>query len=315
MNCATHQDVAAVAYCRTCGKPLCANCSRSVQGVIYCEPCLAARLEGVQPQQVPYQTGSIPPAGFVAPPVSSGPNPGIAGILAGIFPFGVGAVYTGQYAKGLAHLGILVLAIALLGSDLPWYVITTVAIGLGFFYVYQIIDAINSAKAIQAGRPAPDPFGLSRTFGVAGASKTDVPTGAVVLIGLGIMFLLHTVDVFRFDRLWPLILIAIGAWIFARRWGIAGPPSSACQCDRCRAQGLMGPAILVTLGVLFLIGHLVPFFHTWPVLLIVIGLVKVYQGNASTAGHIEVPPSGGLPPMPPPGPPPVPPSSSEVSHG
>ncbi len=49
MNCANHPDVAAVAYCRTCGKPMCANCMRSVNGVIYCESCLAARIEGSVP--------------------------------------------------------------------------------------------------------------------------------------------------------------------------------------------------------------------------------------------------------------------------
>ena len=53
MNCATHNSVAAMAYCRTCGKPLCANCTRSVHGVIYCEGCLAARLEGIQPTVPP----------------------------------------------------------------------------------------------------------------------------------------------------------------------------------------------------------------------------------------------------------------------
>ena len=37
MNCANHPDIAPVAYCRTCGKPLCANCTRDVKGVIYCE--------------------------------------------------------------------------------------------------------------------------------------------------------------------------------------------------------------------------------------------------------------------------------------
>ncbi len=49
MNCANHPDIESVAYCRTCGKPLCANCTRDVRGVVYCENCLAARLEGVQP--------------------------------------------------------------------------------------------------------------------------------------------------------------------------------------------------------------------------------------------------------------------------
>ena len=94
MNCANHPEIAPVAYCRTCGKPLCANCTRDVKGVIYCENCLADRLQGVQPAAVP------PAAGFVSAPApivpSSGPNPAVAGILAGFFPFGVGAVYCGQ---------------------------------------------------------------------------------------------------------------------------------------------------------------------------------------------------------------------------
>jgi len=34
MNCANHADAPAVAYCRTCGKALCANCTRPVRGVI-----------------------------------------------------------------------------------------------------------------------------------------------------------------------------------------------------------------------------------------------------------------------------------------
>ena len=45
MNCANHADVSAVAYCRTCGKALCANCTRPVRGVIYCEECLGAKME------------------------------------------------------------------------------------------------------------------------------------------------------------------------------------------------------------------------------------------------------------------------------
>jgi hypothetical protein len=49
----------------------------------------------------------------------------------------------------------------------------------------------------------------------------------------------------------------------------------------------MGPAVLVTLGVLMLLSEFgtVRFHYTWPVLLIVIGLVKVYQTTTSTEGH------------------------------
>src|SRR5208282_2999091 len=117
MNCANHADASAVAYCRTCGKALCANCTRPVRGVIYCEDCLGAKMEGVPAGTSAgasgFVSGTAPGAmpgvsATGAPAASSGPNPTVAGILAGFFPFGVGAVYTGQYAKGLAHLAIFV---------------------------------------------------------------------------------------------------------------------------------------------------------------------------------------------------------------
>ena len=113
MNCATHSDIAAVAFCRTCGKPLCNQCTRDVRGVIYCESCLAARMEGAVPAAgfVPTAETVYPPLGTPStayrPPVNAGPNPTVAGIL-GAIPLGLGAVYCGQYAKGLAHLGIFV---------------------------------------------------------------------------------------------------------------------------------------------------------------------------------------------------------------
>ena len=111
MNCANHPDVEKVAFCRTCGKPLCANCTRSVHGVIYCESCLAARLEGVQPDVAAPVSGFVAASPAATAVVGAGPNPALAGVLAGFFPFGVGAVYTGQYAKGLAHLVIFTLLI------------------------------------------------------------------------------------------------------------------------------------------------------------------------------------------------------------
>jgi hypothetical protein len=62
-----------------------------------------------------------------------------------------------------------------------------------------------------------------------------------------------------------------------------------CPCRRCRSRGLMGPTVLITLGVLFLAGRLgwgYQFRELWPVLLIVIGAVKLFESMASTEGHI-----------------------------
>ena len=67
--------------------------------------------------------------------------------------------------------------------------------------------------------------------------------------------------------------------------------NSSCGCARCRAHGFMGPAVLITLGVLFLLDQMVhtyflAFHRTWPALLIVIGLVMFLQYNASAVGHV-----------------------------
>jgi hypothetical protein len=53
----------------------------------------------------------------------------------------------------------------------------------------------------------------------------------------------------------------------------------------------MGPAVLITLGVLFLLDQVVhvywmEFGRTWPALLIVIGLVMFLQHNAPATGHV-----------------------------
>ncbi|MFY9908996.1 MAG: DUF5668 domain-containing protein [Candidatus Sulfotelmatobacter sp.] len=342
MNCATHPDIAAVAFCRTCGKPLCNNCTRDVRGVVYCEPCLAARLEATTPPApgyAPPSAGYTPPgSGFVPPaqaaylpvgtpvpparPTSSGPNPAVAGILAGFFPFGVGAVYCSQYAKGLAHL--IIFAMLIFASDHAGRWDWVFGLGIAFFYVYQIIDAVRTAHALQAGQPAPDPYGLGQSFSLGERSESkNVPAFAIILIGLGVLFLLHTMNIFEFglDRFWPLLLIFFGGWMLARQWGMIGG-CRGCQCDRCRMRRIIGPAVLMTIGILFLLQTLnvVDFDRTWPAILLVIGIVKLLQSNASAAGHagpfpqrgVITPPSA--PPSNPAGTPPAAASGGEVHN-
>ncbi len=64
-----------------------------------------------------------------------------------------------------------------------------------------------------------------------------------------------------------------------------------CSCPRCRAHGYMGPAVLITLGVLFLLSQVtsnywLSFDRTWPALLIVIGLVSFLRHSAPANGHV-----------------------------
>src|SRR6266851_2042585 len=301
MNCATHNDIAAVAFCRTCGKPLCSNCTRDVRGVIYCESCLAARMEGAPlpaagfapPQTVYAPVAGQSPGARVPGGQSSGPHPVVAGILAGFFPFGVGAVYCSQYAKGLAHL--LIFALLIFGADHSGKWDWLFGIGIAFFYVYQIIDAVRTAKALQMGQPAPDPMGLGQTFSMG--EKFDsgkVPVGAVVLIGLGALFLLHTMGFmeYGFERFWPLIIIFLGGWMFYRNWERS---HRICGCGRCRTRWLMGPAMVLTTGFLFLFHtmNIADLDRTWPAWILVCGIVKLLQSSASSTGHV-----GPLPPGP-----------------
>lgn len=312
MNCATHNDIAAMAFCRTCGKPLCGTCTRDVRGVIYCEPCLAARLEGtapaagVVPAQAPYPAVGAP---VTAAPVarSHAPNPAVAGILAGFFPFGVGAVYCSQYAKGLAHLLVFALLIFAANHTERWDFLF--GIGIAFFWVYQIIDAVRTARALQEGQPAPDPLGLGQTFSMG--EKFDsgkVPVGAAVLIVLGVLFLLHTMGIMQygFDRFWPLLLVFFGGWLFYRQWERA---RRTCVCGRCSTRWLMGPAMVLTTGILLLLQSLniAEIDRTWPAWILVVGIVKLIQSSASSAGHV-----GPLPSAPPAAAPPTPPTSTST---
>lgn len=233
MNCANHVEVPAVAYCRTCGKPLCSNCTRDVRGVIYCEECLASQVSATMPP--PPVAGAAPPPG--APAISEG-SPGLAAIL-GFIP-GVGAMYNGEYTKGFIH--VLIFATLIWAAD---NVSGLFGFGIAAFVLYMPIEAYRTAKAKQMGVVPPDPFGLNsiNLFGnssqpatppVAGqpvapgapppmeedVKESSVPVGAVVLIGLGVVFLMAQFGWFRFDwfgRFWPLILIAVGLRVLMKR--------------------------------------------------------------------------------------------------
>ncbi len=69
-----------------------------------------------------------------------------------------------------------------------------------------------------------------------------------------------------------------------------------CACPQCTIRGLMGPAAIITVGVLFLLdqlrGGIFSFWNTAPVILIVLGIISLAAAAASTEGHV----SGAVPP-------------------
>lgn len=129
------------------------------------------------------------------------------------------------------------------------------------------------------------------------------------------LFLINTVFDFSLHRFWPIILIVLGVWLFAKHWGLLGGYRPYCVCEQCRTRKLMGPAMLVTIGVLFLLDNVgrLEFHRTWPAILLVIGVVKLVQSNSSSEGHIgPLPPGTGFPPN---TPPPAVPSAEPPSSG
>lgn len=213
MKCAVHTDVDATGYCRNCGKALCAHCAREVRGALYCEECLARVVSS--PAQ--------PSAGYAypTPPPPGAPNPGAA-LGLGFIP-GVGAVYNGEYIKGLIHVLIFGGIIAMLNNDaISGGMQAMLGVFLGIFCVYMPIEAYMTAKAKLAGQTPPGFFqGAPPAEGMAETQSAQrIPTGAIVLIIIGIIFLLGNfgyLDSEYVYRFWPLALIAVGGWLLWKR--------------------------------------------------------------------------------------------------
>ena len=236
-------------------------------------------------------------------------------MLAGLLGFipGVGAMYNGQFVKGIAHVIIFAVLTSLANTS------SVFGILIAAWVVYQVFDAYQTARARQLGLPLPDPFGLndlghrlglqpipgavppppasagggfyagarytpsasnpadpaanpagnpagnpgasaagfapftsapytpfsgsvsgeappSAAYGnippyypdpagtdprmMSGRSCGDLPTGAIVLIGLGLLFLFHSLGLLRGEWIshgWPVLIIALGVWLFVRR--------------------------------------------------------------------------------------------------
>ncbi|HZY72307.1 MAG TPA: B-box zinc finger protein, partial [Edaphobacter sp.] len=148
MNCANHPDRERTAFCQNCGKPLCQECTRTVGSAVFCEPCLAARLSGIG-----NPVGSPVPGEPVPPPPPDEPNPGLAALL-GFIP-GVGAMYNGQYAKGIVHLIVFAILVSLAGEN------GIFGLFIAGWIFYQVIEAHHTAQARRDGTPLPNPFGLN----------------------------------------------------------------------------------------------------------------------------------------------------------
>lgn len=249
-----------VGYCRECGKALDESNVRPAFGTIYCEehqpsqpvaehggsfqaasspvppplpytaPVFHASHSAYYGTQPPYGSqqpaygsqppayGSQQPALPAASPLNACGSPALAFLL-GMIP-GVGAVYNGQYAKGLMHVVIFGLAISLAHNG-PSEFEPLFGLLVMCFWFYMAFEAYHTAKKRQAGLPLDE---FSSVFPLHGRAA-HAPIGPIVLIALGVLFLLtnlEIIDMRRLLRFWPALLIVMGLYMIYTRLGEAG---------------------------------------------------------------------------------------------
>lgn len=250
MNCANHPEVPASAFCRECGKPMCQECQRPALGSIYCGehlPVTAApppppapprsapepgayagspysasspyTAPGSSPYTAPASSPYTPP-----PPYESHAHPGLALIL-GFIP-GVGAIYNGQYAKGLIHAVVFGLLVSIVSSmHGPLEPLFGLLIGAWVFYM--AFEAYHTARKRRYGVAVEE---FSSLFDVR-PTQGRFPAGAILLIGLGFLLLLDTTDIIsmeQLERYWPVGLILFGLYLlYARLSPVSKPDRNA----------------------------------------------------------------------------------------
>ncbi len=219
--CANHPDQQAVAYCRMCGKPLCAACRIENLGAIYC----AEHLPAPQTGNVPPAAAYVPPAAYdgspyVNPPVVSpytapvGTGSPWVAVLLGTIP-GVGAIYNGQYAKGLIHAVIFGLLITIVSSG-GHLIAPLVGLLIAVWWFYMVLEAYHTARKRSLGVPVDELSSLVHLH----QNRIGFPVGAVVLIGIGMLLLLDSSGIIPLSRLiryWPMALILLGVYMLYAR--------------------------------------------------------------------------------------------------
>jgi Domain of unknown function (DUF5668) len=219
MKCAVHSEVDAAGYCRNCGKAMCSTCVRPVRDVLYCEDCLAGIVGiPVPPPPVPpapppvesqYQ---MPGAGLPPPPPRYARSNPVLAFFLGFLP-GMGAFYNEQFGKGMIHLAIfLVLFITGIDSNMSGGATAALWICIAGLWIYMPVDAYRTAKARQMGETLSDPLD---------SFTKERPIGPILLIGAGVLLLLHNFDWFPWYRIsqffWPAVLIAAGVLMMRNR--------------------------------------------------------------------------------------------------
>lgn len=188
MKCSYHPDLDSANSCATCSRPLCASCSHSIKGRIYCQDCI---VEGA----------SL--AAVARSPQVASYSPARAAFFA-LIP-GIGAVYNRQYSKALVHFATFISLILLADYVPEVFVLAAIS-----FYIFTIIDAYRSAQWILRKRIQDPAFSEED-------DEIQLPLWGGLLILLGAVFFLSNLGVFNLRQVidfgWPLLFVAAGAYL------------------------------------------------------------------------------------------------------
>lgn len=208
MTTATPTPKPITAYCRVCGKPLTEDDAHPAQGTVFC----AEHVPAVGQATAARPTGA---------PISSGASPGLAFLL-GLIP-GVGAIYNGQYAKGIVHVLIFGLLISIESSGSVGDLAPLIGMLIGVFYFYMAFEAYHTARKKLSGENVDEFSSIIRLRSESGS----FPMVPVLLIALGGLFLLNNLGLLRLEqilRFWPAGLILLGAWMLYERLHAGSKP-------------------------------------------------------------------------------------------
>jgi hypothetical protein len=166
------------------------------------------------PAPPPPSAVQAPPVAYAAPPpaapTTKRKDPTAAGLLS-FFP-GLGHVYLGLYQRAVVFFAI-------------WAVLISVAqhapmpagLMIPFWWFFVLIDAVRQAKAINAtGAPESNLLSNEKPMNFSGSL-----TFGIFLVLVGGFFLLERyvrIDLSFLWDLWPVLLVAFGAWQIFVYW-------------------------------------------------------------------------------------------------
>ncbi len=161
--------------------------------------------------QNPNIGGQIPGgAPGTPPPYRQVKSPALAGFLS-MMP-GLGQIYLGYYQLGFIYMGIFAATVTVLSAGVtgaePLF-----GIFLGFFSLYNIIDAVRRASFVNQ-MAAGGEFIAPEGFMMPGRGGTRA--GGVILVVIGAFSLLETkfdVDMQWLGDWWPVLVIGGGVWL------------------------------------------------------------------------------------------------------